>query len=392
MSFFRVITLITVCGVGSVLGGCHRPAAQVGGPPPPMVQTAPPESRVVTDWKEGSGRLDAVESVEIRPRVTGHLVEVRFRSGELVKKDDILFVIDPRWQRAAKANAEAQLSMARVTHANAQREWERVSRLEKGRALSTSEIDTQRTRLSESAAAVLGAEAAVNSATLDLEMTEVRSPIDGRVSRPLLTVGNYVSGVAGFTTLLTSVVSVDPVYVYASVDEATYLEFARLKRENRVKLDANGRIPLEAQLDGESGFAHSGWIESFDNRIDATTGSIVVRGVLPNADGSLVPGAFVRVRVPKSLEYSAVLVDEKLIGTDQNQRFVLTLGAKNVVEYRPVKLGDAIDGRRIIREGLAAGDTLIVSNLQLIRPGMPVTPVPAAGAGESPAHAKTVQR
>jgi multidrug efflux system membrane fusion protein len=356
------------------------------------VVVAPPETRVITDWKEGSGRLDAVESVEIRPRVTGHLQEVRFKAGELVKKGDVLFVIDPRWHRAAKASAEAQLAMARTTHANAQREWERVSRLEKGRALSTSEIDTQRTRLAESAAAVQAAEAALDSAGLDLEMTEVRSPIDGRVSRPLLTAGNYVSGVAGFTTLLTTVVSVDPIYVYATVDEPTYLEFARLRRENGIKLDAEGRIPVEARLTGEPGFGHRGWIESFDNRIDPATGSIVVRAVLPNPDGGLVPGSFARLRVPRSLEYTALLVDEKVIGTDQNQKFVLTLGAGNIVEYRPVTLGEAVDGRRIVRDGLTADDKLIVSNLQLIRPGMPVTPLPPGPPAEAPPPTKTARR
>jgi RND family efflux transporter MFP subunit len=381
-----------------LLSGCEKApvAAGAGGaaaPPPTPVMVAPPEERVLTEWKEASGRLDAVESVEIRPRVTGHIDRIAFTAGQLVQKGDVLFVIDPRWYQAALASAEAQVARARVALANAEREWERNKTLEKAKAISESEADQWRTRVEESKAGVLAAEATRDAAALDVEATEVRSPISGRASRPLLTEGNYVSGVAGFTTLLTTVVSVDPMYVYCSVDEATYLDYARKLREKKISLNPDGKIPVQVQLPGEEGWPHHGWVESFDNRIDPSTGSIAVRGQLPNPDLLLVAGAFCRVRVPTSLEYTALLVDEKVIGTDQDQKYVLTLGAGNVAEYRAVTLGESVGGQRIIREGLKAGDQIIVSNLQLIRPGAPVMPLPPAPAGAPAAPApKTARR
>lgn len=393
---FKPIVVPLVGGLTAVLAvslmpSCRPGAAATGpgaGPPATPVMVGSPEKRVLTEWKEASGRLDAVESVEIRPRVTGHLERVAFTSGQLVEKGDVLFVIDSRWHRAALASAEAQLARARANLANAEREWERNRKLEKTNAISASEADQWQTRVEEGKAAVLAAEAARETAALDLEATQVRSPIAGRVSRPLLTEGNYVSGVAGFTSLLTTVVSVDPMYVYAAVDEATYLDYARKLREKQISLNADGKIPIQLQLPGEEGWPHHGWVESFDNRIDPTTGSIVVRGVLPNPNLSLVAGAFCRVRVPVSREYDAILVDEKVIGTDQDQKYVLTLGPNNVAQYRPVTLGDTVDGQRIVRSGLTADDQLIISNLQLIRPGVPVTPLPP-----SPAPApKTAQR
>jgi len=363
--------------------GAGAPAAAAMPPTPVMI--APPEERILTEWKEASGRLEAKESVEIRPRVTGHIDRVAFESGQLVKKGDVLFVIDPRWYQAALSSAEAQLARAQVNLANAEREWERNRQLEKAKAISASEADQWQTRVAEGKAAVLVAEAARDAVALDVEATEVRTPVDGRVSRPLLTEGNYVSGVAGFTTLLTTVVSVDPVFVYVAVDEATYLEYARKLREKKISLNADGKIPVQLQLSGEEGWPHLGWVESFDNRINAATGSILVRGLMPNPDLALVAGAFCRVRVPTSLEYTALLVDEKVIGTDQDQKFVLTLGAGNVAEYRPVRLGDSVGGQRIIREGLKPEDQIIVSNLQLIRPGAPVMPLPAAPPSAAPA-------
>jgi RND family efflux transporter MFP subunit len=211
-----------------------------------------------------------------------------------------------------------------------------------------------------------------------------------------LTEGNYVSGVAGFTTLLTTVVSVDPMFVYVAVDEATYLEYARKLREKKISLNEEGKIPVQVQLSGEDGWPHQGWIESFDNRIDPATGSIVVRGLMPNPDLSLVAGAFCRVRVPTSLEYKALLVDEKVIGTDQDQKYVLLLGAGNVAEYRSIELGESVGKQRLIRKGLSLDDKIIISNLQIIRPGAPVMPLPPAPAtpeaAATPAPAKAAQR
>ena len=391
--------LVTLTALSSSCDRGGSPASVVApsAMPPTPVMVAPPEQRVLTEWKEASGRLDAKESVEIRPRVTGHIDRVTFQSGQLVKKGDVLFVIDPRWYQAALASAEAQLARAQVNLANATREWERNRQLEKAKAISASEADQWQTRVEEGKAAVLAAQAARDAAALDVEATEVRSPIDGRISRALLTEGNYVSGVAGFTTLLTTVVSVDPMYVYVAVDEATYLEYARKLREKKISLNAEGKIPVQVQLSGEDGWPHHGWIESFDNRINPGTGSIVVRGLMPNPDLSLVAGAFCRVRVPTSLEYEALLVDEKVIGTDQDQKYVLLLGAGNVAEYRSIQLGESIGSQRLIRQGLKSDDKIIVSNLQIIRPGAPVMPLPPAPAATpeaaaTPAPAKAAQR
>jgi RND family efflux transporter MFP subunit len=207
-----------------------------------------------------------------------------------------------------------------------------------------------------------------------LEYTQVRSPIDGRVSRALLTQGNYVSGMAGSATLMTTVVSVDPVYVYASVDEDTLLKFNRLVETKKLGNTDGGRIPVDLELADETEFPHHGSIESFDNQLDPDTGSILLRAVFPNDDGRIVPGLFARVRIPLSEKHEALLVAERAIGTDQANKFVLTVTATNTVAYRPVTLGPAIDGKRVIRTGLVPGDEVVVNGLQHVRPGMPVSP------------------
>jgi RND family efflux transporter MFP subunit len=202
----------------------------------------------------------------------------------------------------------------------------------------------------------------------------VRAPIDGRVSRELVTVGNYVSGLAGAATLLTTIVSVDPIYVYADVDENSLLKFSALARAKKLASDGDGKIPVELELADEDSFPHKGHIESFDNKLDPQTGSILLRAVFPNPEGRIVPGLFARIRVPLSERYPALLVEERAIGTDQAQKFVLTLTETNTVAYRPVKLGPAIDGRRIVRSGLQPGEQIVVNGLQRVRPGMLVTP------------------
>jgi multidrug efflux system membrane fusion protein len=202
------------------------------------------------------------------------------------------------------------------------------------------------------------------------------------VSRALKTAGNYVSGVAGTGTLLTTIVSVDPMYVYADMDENALLKFNALAQAQKLTSDGNGRIPVELQLGDEEGFPQRGHIESLDNRVDANTGSILLRAVFPNEDGRIVPGLFARIRVPLSERYTAITIDERAIGTDQGQKFVLTLSSTNTAEYRQVKLGPAIDGKRIVRSGLNAGDQIVVNGLQRVRPGMPVTPQSAMASND----------
>jgi multidrug efflux system membrane fusion protein len=208
----------------------------------------------------------------------------------------------------------------------------------------------------------------------------------------LVTTGNYVSGVAAVATLLTTVVSVDPIYVYADVDENSLLKFSALSRAGRIENDSNGQTPVEFQLADEEGFPHKGRIESFDNQLDPKTGSILLRAIFANPDGRIVPGLFARLRIPASEKHSATLIDERAIGTDQAQKFVLTLSSTNTVEYRPVKLGPSVNGKRIVRSGLKPGETIVVNGLQRVRPGMPVTPqteVASRSVADSP---NTVQR
>jgi RND family efflux transporter MFP subunit len=383
-------TLFHFIAVGAIVlgaAGCNKPAAApAGGMPPPMVTIAPPEQRTITEWDEFTARVDATETVEIRPRVTGHLSEVRFQAGQHVKKDDILFVIDPRWHEAEYQLAEANVQSAQARWSTAKLEAKRGEELAKSKAISAEEAETRRSAAATAEAAFHAAEAARDTTRLNRDFTFVRSPIDGIVSRPILTAGNYVSGVAGFTTLLTTVVSDGDVFVYASVDERSYQKFQRLVREGKLPDPRKARVSAEVQVAGETGFEHRGVIEHFDNRIDPATGSIVLRVRIPNPEGRLVPGAFARLRIPSSAEYQALLVDEKIIGTDQSQKFVLTVGEKNLAVYRPVKLGAAIDGRRVITDGLTATDRVITSGLQLIRPGMPVQPM------DGTAPAKTAAR
>ena len=356
-----------------VTASCTRTAPRQQ-PPPPAVTVAPVEQEELVEWDEFTGRAEPVESVEVRPRVSGYIQEIRFQSGQLVKKGDVLFIIDPRWHQAAFNNLHAEADRANVQLENAKREADRAAHLLTNKAISTEESDQRMARFHEAEAASLAAKAACESAKLDLDYTQVRAPIDGRVSRAYLTVGNYVNGVAGGASLLTTLVSVNPVYVYADIDEDSLLRFNTLFHDKRIETNGDGRIPIELKLADETGYPHKGYIESFDNRVDANTGSIILRAVFANDDGRIVPGLFARIRVPLSDRHPAMLVPERAVGTDQAQKYVLTLTSSNTVAYNSVQLGPSVGGSRIVRSGLSAGDKIIVNGMERIRPGMPVTP------------------
>jgi RND family efflux transporter MFP subunit len=369
---FVAASLIALLAV-VVLSGCSKTQAQPR-PMAPTVTVAPVEQKEIVEWDEFTGRTAPVDFVEIRPRVSGHIEEVKFESGSLVKKGDVLVKIDPRWHQAEYDHRKADYEQAKVRLENAEREAQRTPHLLADRAISTEEAEARQARFHEAQAALLAAQAAKDSAKLDLDYTEVRAPINGRVSRALVTAGNYVSGLPGAATMLTTIVSVDPVYVYADVDENSLLKFNALAEARKIDADSKGKVPVELQLADEDGFPHRGYIESFDNKLDPNTGSILLRAVFPNADGRVVPGLFARIRVPLSERHEALLVAEQAIGTDQSRKFVLALSPTNTVEYRPVTLGPVVNGKRIVRNGLKSGEQIVVNGIQRVRPGMPVTP------------------
>src|SRR3569833_2198685 len=375
-NFVRIAGPILLFAVVEVLfAGCSEgKAAQNQQAPAPTVPVAPVEQREIIEWDEFTGRTEPVESVEVRPRVSGYIQEVRFQSGQLVKKGDVLFVIDPRWHQAEFDRLKADADHAKVDLDNAKREADRTKQLLATKAISTEEGDSRVARYEGAKAAFASAEAARDFAKLDLDYTQVRAPIDGRVSRAFLTEGNYVSGIAGAATKLTSIVSVSPVYVYADMDEDSLLKFNALASQKKLDTNGDGNVPVELQLGDEPEFPHHGYIESFDNQLNPNTGSILLRAVFPNDDGRIVPGLFARIRVPLSARHKAMLVSEKAIGTDQAQKYVLALTPTNSVAYQSVVLGPSINGMRIIRSGLNGGEQIVVNGIQRVRPGMPVKP------------------
>ena len=362
-----VVRLGTGCSPG-------KPQASASGTQAPVVVTvAPPESIPFTPTETLSGRIDAVESVEIRPRVSGYLTEVRFQAGQAVQKGQVLFVIDPRPFTAAVQRAEAEVEAAKVRLASAERESARAEQMLKTQAISVEGADQRVTRLGESKATLAAALANLETARLNLDYTRIRSPIDGRVGRALVTLGNNVSGMDGMNTLLTTVVSVDPVYAYADLDEAVLLRINRLRSEKRLPVDGQGRIRVRLGLADEEGFPHEGVVESFDTRLDRDVGSLMFRALLANPDERFVPGLFVRLSVPAGPAGSALVVPDSVIGTEQNLKFAYTVSSSNTVEKRFVVAGPLVEGKRVIQSGLNAGDRVIVNGmLRVLFPGQPV--------------------
>ncbi len=366
-----LVLLLAACGKAPK-------AAPQGQMPPAPVTLAPVEQRELVEWEEFTGRVEPVETVELRPRVAGYITEVHFQAGALVKKGDILFTIDQRPFETKKRVATAEVQRAEAGALASKREFDRVSSLLAAKAIAPEQAETRESAYRQGEAALESARASLHSAEIEFEHTEVKAPISGRISRAITTTGNFVT--AG-TTLLTTIVTVDPVYVYTDIDENSLLRLQALQRDKKLFTNGDGKVPVELQLANEKTFAHKGHIESFDNRLDASTGSMIMRAEFSNTDGTLTPGLFARVRLPMTSKYPALLIDEKSILTDQANKFVLGVDDKNITVYKPVVIGPSIEGKRIIRSGLSAGDKIIINGqARLPQPGMPVAPVEAPPA------------
>lgn len=359
-------------GLILLLNGCKGQEAPP--PPPPKVTVSQPVVRELIEWDEYTGRLEAVDSVEVRARVNGYLQSANFKEGQIVKKGDLLFVIDPRPYQAELDQADAELKLAKARLQLAQDNSARAKKLLSARAISEEEADTRASDERVAQATVEQAKAAVQAAKLNVEFTQVTAPISGRISRKLVTEGNLINGGTG-GTLLTTIVSLDPIYCYAEADEQSFLKYTRLAQEGKRPSSREVRNPAYLALADETGFPHKGYVDFVDNQLDPNTGTIRGRGIFPNPDLTLTPGLFARIRIPGSGKYEAILIPDEAIGSDQSQRFVMIVNNQNTTEYRKVVLGPIVNGLRIIREGLKPEDWVIVKGLQrAIRPGVKIDP------------------
>lgn len=361
------LVLLIVLAAALVAG--HNPGTQAGAepapPPPPEVTVASVMVEKLHDWDEFTGRLEAVETVEVRPRVSGYIESVHFAEGARIAAGDLLFRIDPRPFRAEVARLVAEKQRAEAELALARRNLARAEKLIAQNATSQEQLDSiaamEATRVAELAAV----EAALDAAELDLEFTRVVSPIDGRVSRALITPGNLVDS----SSWLTTVVSDDEIYAYFDADEQTYLRYSGIARSADKDAGANR---VYVGLINEQGHPHEGRLDFVDNRVDPDSGTIRGRAVLDNAEGRFTPGLFARIKLVGRDAHEVALVDDRAIGTDLDRKYVLVVDADNVAQYRAVKTGRFVDGLRIVTDGLEAGDVVIVNGLQRVRPGTPV--------------------
>lgn len=384
-SFYGLCPILIV--VAGLLSGCEeKQAAQAAAPPAPPVTVAQPVKRTVTDWDEFTGRFDAVQQVQVRPRVGGFITDVEFRDGAFVKAGDLLYLIDARPFEAVATQADGQLSDARAKVELAKRELDRALTLQQSQNVADSTVDQRRQALQAARASEIQAEGVLKAAQLNVEFTHVTAPISGRVSRNLVDVGNLVQGSEGNSTILTSIVTLDPIYIYFDLDEATYLKYNRLWFEGKRPSSRDNPNPVEVTLTGETKPSHSGTVNFLDNQMDVSTGTLRGRAVIPNKDLSILPGQFGRVRLIASAPYEALLVPDTAVATDQARKILFVVKDDNTVEAKPVVLGPLDDGLRVIRDGLKPEDRVVVDGLQRVRVGAKVTPQAAKPA---PAGNKT---
>ncbi len=353
--------------------GCKPPEA---GPAPerPSVGVAKPVVKEILDWDEYTGRLAAVDSVEVRARVGGYLDDIRFKDGQIVNKGDVLFVIDPRPFKAILAAAEGNAQALSSRLALARNDLERAKKLIETKSISQEDLDTRAKEAEAALASWEAAKANIERARLDVEFTEVKAPLTGRIGRHQVSIGNLVSGGTDQSTVLTNVVTIDPIYCYFDVDERTVIRIRQLIREGKAKSARESEWPVYLSLGREDGFPFQGTINFVDNQINPKTGTLRVRAVVANPKEGLSPGYFGRVRVPIGFAHQGLLVSDRAIDNDQGQKVVYIVNEKKEVVSRAVRLGQLHEGLREITNGLSPGEQVIVRGIQQVRPGLIVEP------------------
>jgi RND family efflux transporter MFP subunit len=378
--FLRRIALIVA---PALLVGCQEQKAVEL--PPPVVTVTQAIQKKVQDWDEYTGRLAPTGMVEVRPRVSGYITEIKFVDGDLVKKGQPLFIIDPRPYQADYDRAKAEVDKADAALTLAAADFERARQLREKGVTAAGDFDQRSATYRQATGAAQSARAALEAAKLNLEFCTITAPIDGRVSLANVTVGNLVS--ADGKDPLTTIVSTNPVYAYADVDERSLLRYMRNYLDGKKGPEDADEVkaPIQLSLQDEKGFPHTGYIDFIDNRVDPSTGTIRLRGVFDSENGLLAPGLFVRVRIPAGNPYEAVLVPERSVASDQGQRYVVLVEKENTAEIRPVELGTLAEGLQVIKSGVKAGDIVVVDGVLKVRPGQKVDPkmisVPESPAG-----------
>ncbi|HFK5791670.1 TPA: efflux RND transporter periplasmic adaptor subunit [Enterobacter kobei] len=355
-----------------LLVGCDNSVAQNAAPPAPAVNAADVVVKSISQWDSFNGRIEAVESVQLRPRVSGYIDKVNFTDGQEVKKGEVLFTIDDRTYRAALEQAQATLESAKTQASLARSEANRTDKLINTNLVSREEWEQRRAAAIQAQADIRAAQAAVDAAQLNLDFTKVTAPIDGRASRALITSGNLVTA-GDSASVLTTLVSQKTVYVYFDVDESTYLHYQNLARSGQGASSNHTALPVEIGLAGEEGYPHQGKVDFLDNQLAPSTGTIRMRALLDNAQRQFTPGLFARVRLPGSAEFQATLIDDKAVLTDQDRKYVYIVDKEGKAQRRDITPGRLADGLRIVQQGLKPGDKVIVDGLQKVfMPGMPV--------------------
>lgn len=357
----------------AVLTACQDSQADMSGPPPaPQVSAAPVLVKTVNHWDQFNGRIEAVEHVELRPRVSGYIDKVTYVEGQEVKQGDVLFTIDARSYQAEYDRAQAELSRARSQLTLARNDAARAQRLAERQAIATEILEQRRAAAEQAQAQVRAAQAAVDSARLNLEFTQVRAPIDGRAGRAQVTAGNLVTA-GDAASVLTTLMSLDTVHVYFEVDEASFLRYAHMARNGERPSARDEVLPVRVGLSGEDGFPHAGKVDFLDNQVARSTGTIGMRAVLDNRERRFTPGLFARVSLLGSGEVEAMLIDDKAVLTDQDRKYVFVVAEDGTAQRRDVRLGRMAEGLRVVEQGLRPGERVIVNGVQKVfMPGMPV--------------------